>query len=205
MGDKKSSLRIILHSIFGFLVFLAILIVANTLSLSINNQTFLEIVEFFNSVLGLFFILFLIGMINSLFWNFKFPLNLLAPISGGILGVLIVDLVYKILEFMQTFVYFEVIAKVLSYQIFAFVFFATLIIGYLIILSEENQLREKPSKEEKTKKEIKHKKKSSEHDLSWDDVGNEFRKVLHNIGKAVNRLFGSIGKPSKKKKSQNNK
>lgn len=203
MVYKRSSLRIILHSVFGFLVLLVFLILMNTLALSINSLAFLTVVEFFNSLLGLFFILFLVGMINSLFWNFKFPLNLLAPVSGAVLGVFIVELIYRLLELSQTLFYFNAIARILSYKVYALVFFATLIIGYLVIFNEENQKGEGLPKEEKTrermtKKEIAHKKRHSESDLTWEDVGHEFKKVFHNIGKALNSIF----EPEKKKRKR---
>jgi len=139
-------------------------------------------------------------MINNLFWGFEFPLNLLAPISGGVLGVLITNLVYKILEFIQSFFYFDILDKILSYDIYPLVFFITIIIGYLVIINEENrerkthpwikeEIRKKEMKETKMPGEFKEKKKPSDSYLTWEDVENEFRKVSLNIGKALNQLF----------------
>lgn len=152
MNGRRSVLNIVLHSIVGFIMLIVLLIVANILIPYINNNTYLNIVQFFNSLLGLFIILFIVGMINSIFWNFEFPLNIVAPISGAILGVAIVDLVYKILGYAQTFFYFDTLANILSYDIRAIVFFAVLIIGYLIIISEVGRgerryIREKRRKE----------------------------------------------------------
>ena len=189
MGERKSSLKIVLHSLINFIVLIVSLIILNVLLSSIHNNTYIKLVEFLNSLLGLFIILFLIGMVNSLFWNFEFPLNLLAPISGAVLGLFIVDLIYEILEFTQTFVYFDILENILAYPISLIVFFATFIIGYLIIFTEENNKAEKHPKEEHRKKEIKERKKSSKTGLTWEDIGQEFRKVFLNIGKALNSAF----------------
>jgi len=210
MRRGKSLLNIILHSITSFIILIIFLIIANVLVSSINNSTYTNIIGFFNSLLGLFFMLFLIGMINSLFWNFEFPLNLLAPISGGILGIFIVSLIYKFLAFAQTFVYFDTLAKILSYNIYAIVFFATLIIGYLMIFIQENRRaenyprEERYPKEEIKKKEIKEKvieeknKKPYKSEFSWEEVGDEFKKVSLNVGKALNVAFDNKKKKDKK-------
>jgi hypothetical protein len=176
MWENRSSLSIAIHSIIGFIMLVVFLIIANVLVSSINNSTYSEIVIFLNSLLGLFFLLFLIGMINSLFWNFEFPLNLLAPISGGALGVLIVNLVYKILEFTQTFVYFDILEQILAYPITVIVFIVTIIIGYLIIINDENRRRERHTKEEVKKKEMKEKEKSFKSDISTKEVKNKSKK-----------------------------
>jgi len=214
-----------LHSIINFIVLIILLILANVLVSSINNSTYSQIILFLNSLLGLFIALFLIGMINRLFWNFDFPLNLLAPISGGILGVLIVDLVSKILGFTQTFVYFDIINQIFQYPISTIVFFATIIIGYLIIINEETRRKEEiypreeksPREERKEKEEekkeqfekeikekeirekVKEKNTSKESNPSWRDVEDEFKKVSLNIGKALNKPFKDKDKDKKKK------
>jgi hypothetical protein len=122
-----------------------------------------------------------------------------------------VDLVYKILGFAQTFVYFDALANLLSYNISAIVFFATLIIGYLIIISkfskreerypeehiEKRRIKDKMS-EKKRKEFVKDKRKYSESNFSWREVKDEFRKVFLNLGKALNRAFE--GKKKKKDK-----
>lgn len=230
MNYRRSSLSIVLHSIISFIILIVFLLIANILLSSINNSTYTVIVQFFNSLLGLFLILFLVGMINSLFWNFDFPLNLLAPISGGIFGLFIVSLIYKFLEFTQTFVYFDILAKILSYNISAIVFFATLIIGYLIIITEESRRadryprEERYTKEEIRKMDIKEKaledkrleerdkkledknKKSYKSEFSWEEVGDEFKKASLNVGKALNNAFeGKKEKKVRKIKKKKNK
>jgi hypothetical protein len=207
MWEKRSSLSIVLFSVIKFMILIVLLIIANVLVPSINNETYSSIIRFLNSLLSLFFILFLIGMINKLFWNFDFPVNMLAPISGGLLGVFIVQLVSKIIEFTQTFVYFDVLRQILAYPISTIVFFATIIIGYLIIISEAAKEEryfgeEKPAREENKKRKLKEKMKPSKSENSWDRVGDEFRRLFFNIGKALNKPFD--GK-TKKKKSKNKK
>jgi hypothetical protein len=203
MWNRRSSLGIVIHSITSFLILIILLIIANLLVPSINNDVYLRIVQFFDSLLGLFIILFVIGMINSLFWNFEFPLNILAPISGAFLGAFIVSLVSKILGFTQTFYYFDIFDKIFAYPISTIVFVAVLIIGYLMIIIEASKREERypreERKEEEKKKDVKEKKKHAESSLddSLKEVGDELRKVPGNIRKALNK---STGKKNKKKK-----
>jgi hypothetical protein len=217
MSYRRSSLSIVLHSITGFIVLIVLLIIANVLISSINNIVYTNIVQFFNSLLGLFVILFLIGMLNGIFWSFEFPLNLLAPISSGVLGIFIVNLVYKLLEFAQTFVYFDTLAKILSHNIYPIVFFVTIIIGYLIIINEEYRRTGRNSREERKPKEYVNRKdmdnmkskiedkkleekKSYKSEFSWEEVGDEFKKASLNVGKALNKAF-----EGKKEKDNKNK
>jgi hypothetical protein len=207
MREGRSLLNVILHSVVSFIVLIVLLIIANILIPYVNNGDYLKFINFFNSLLGLFIILFLVGLINGIFWNLEFPLNILAPISGAVLGVSIVDLIYRILEFAQTFVYFDALNNLLSYNLRAIVFFATLVIGYLIIIIEVSKREEEYPREVLKKKyrkeniiEEKKDRKYAEPDFSWKEVGNEFKKVSLNVGKALNRAFEGKDKKLKKKK-----
>ncbi len=201
MTGKNSSLKIVLRSMVNFVVLIVVLIILNVLLSSIHNNTYIRIVDFLTSLLGLFFILFLVGMITSLLWNFPFPLNLLAPVSSGALGVFILNLFYRILEFSQTFFYFSTLERILSYNLYVYVFFITLIIGYLIIFVEENNKRESEPKEKiegKVKKESV-KKKIKEEDSLLKGFKDETKKVFNNIEKAVRGKSKEKNKKVKKK------
>ncbi len=220
MAERGHSMRVILHSVISFLMFLALLIIVNVLVSYIHNAAYERFVLFMNSLLGLFIVIFIVGMINGIFWNLEFPLNLLAPLSGGSLGVLIVMLIRKMLEFTQGIVYFGAIDNLLSYNIYSLVFLAVVIIGYLLIISEERRKLEGYSggrigrderidnlkkrindKVERTDRELKNnKKKKNSKNSTWGEVGDEFRSVLLNIGKAMNGLFEKKDKKKPKRK-----
>lgn len=200
MKKKESSLNIIFHSIIGFIIWIILLIIANILVPYINEPTYGMFIQFFNSLLVLFFILFLIGMVNSLFWNFRLPLNLFAPIFSAILSLFIVSLTYRIFEFIQAFIYFNILEYFPLSSVYIIVFFATLVFGYLMLIAEEVKKAREYSKE--YKREIKEKRKSQGLDISWEDVESEFRKVFFNIGEALNRVFDDKKKDKTKKKKR---
>jgi hypothetical protein len=202
MQKRKSSISIIFHSIISFLIWIMLLIIANILVSYINEPIYEMVIQFFNSLLVLFFIIFLIGMINSLFWNFSFPINLFAPILSAILSIFIVNLIYQIIKFIQIFVYFNGLANIdglIQYPIYLLVFFTTLILGYLLIILEESHIEKEHSKDKtrENKRDLKNKRKSNGINVSGEDVKKEFRKVAYNIGEAINK---GIKKDKKKKK-----
>jgi hypothetical protein len=97
------------------------------------------------------------------------------------------------MEFIQFFVYFNIFGDILLYPVYLLVFFATLIIGYLIIIIENTE-----QTKEHLRENIKEKRKSQGINVTWEDVGNEFKKVFFNIGEAFNRLFEDKNKKRKR-------
>lgn len=100
--------------------------------------------------------------------------------------------------------YFNTVQIILSYNLYALVFFITLIIGYLVIINDESRRKQEDNREEFTKRTIKERKKyhDSDRNLSWNDVEDEFKKVSLNIGKAVNKKFESKKEKDKKKQDK---
>lgn len=194
-------MRIVLRSMINFVILIVVLIILNVLLSSIHNNAYIRIVDFLTSLLWLFFVLFLVGMVNALLWNFPFPLNILAPVSAGALGVFILNLFYRILEFSQTFFYFSTLERILSYNLYVYVFFITVVVGYLIVLVEENNRREREPRE-KVERKIKKdgvKKKIKEEDSLLNGFKDETKKVFDNIERAIKGKTKQKNKKAKKR------
>lgn len=97
----KSSFRIVMGKTMGFLVFLIVLGLANILEKSVSNPVYSRVLDFFNMTILLFFAIVIFGILSELFWNFIFPFNILAPWFSGILGLLISNLIFLMLDVLE--------------------------------------------------------------------------------------------------------
>jgi hypothetical protein len=193
----RSPVSIIFKNTIGFVIFVVLLSVAGIISQSINNPVYTQIVQFFNSNMGIFLILFLVGMINDIFWNFCFPANIFAPIISSVLSVFAVSLFYKIWVFIEIYIDTDIAIPINS--IYIFVAVLTLIIGYIILITRETRERF-----ECRLKEVKELKRKAGKKVEWEDIKEEFKMACYNFGKAMNRAFSSekekrSGKRKKKK------
>jgi hypothetical protein len=192
----KSSSRIVVGASAGFILLVAILIIANILVKNVSNPIYGNTINFFNSTIGLLLIIFLVGMINDLFWNFKFPFNLVAPITGAFLSIFIVNFIYNIWQFSQSYIHSGFYIPV--YPIYSVVFLIVLGFGYFNLVIKERggkdirdykEYHEKKNKEkEKIYQEIKKRRKEHKK-IEWRDVGNEFKLALYNLGDSINDAF----------------
>ena len=197
---KKSVGQIILSNIIGFLIFLILLAFASYLKQFFPNQVYINIVNFFINNLWLSFLIFIATLIAEIVWSFSFPFNIIAPILSAVTSIFIVQYLYNLWIFLNLFIGsgFEIQINTL----FLFVFWAVIVVGYIILLSrakerieeykeddeeDEDKEEEKPAKKDKSKNRKK--------EISWDDVGAEFRQAFYNIGNAFKRAT-----TSKKKK-----
>ncbi len=193
----KSVLKIILSNIIGFLIFLIILMIANKLISSFDNEIFRNIIGFLNANLVLLFTMMFVGMINEIFWAFYFPFNILAPITSSVLSVYIINFIERIWIFLNLYERFNIL---INFQaVYTLVVFIVLISGYLIIffrhgkpkedLEKWNRERLERKREKFHKKIQKIDKKLGKNKVEWKDVENEFKLVLHNAGKSINKFF----------------
>ncbi len=164
----KSIFKIIIGRTIGFIIFLILLGIANLFQFS---ELYNNIIDFFIRNLLLIFILFALGMINDIFWIYKY--NILAPIVSALLSIFIVTFIYRMFNFLEPYLGFNISLPISL--IYAIVFIAVLIGGYVTIIT---RLVTKP----KGKK------------IEWSDVGNEFKLFFYSLGKELNT------KPKKRKK-----
>ncbi|VVB78311.1 Uncharacterised protein [uncultured archaeon] len=206
----RSISKIIISHLGGFVFFLILLAIANILVPSIPSGVYSNIVGFFNINLFFLLLIMIVGLINEIFWNFYFPFNILAPISGSFLGVYIVMFIYRIWNFLNSlYIHSNIIIPIES--IYFLVVLLTLIIGYITILarhgmprkdweeeSEEWTRRRLERKRERLTRKINNVDRKLNKNVEWDDVGEEFKLALYNLGKNLNDLFD--GKKNKKRK-----
>jgi hypothetical protein len=203
--------KIIFGRILGFLGFLILLGIANLLKFLIHDSLYVGIIDFLNVNLFLLLIMLVVGMVNDLFWLFKY--NIFAPLVSAVLSVFIVTFFYRITIFITAYkgITFEMPLNIFYYIVPAVV----LVGGYILIISrfipqkiylkEENKSKiseedESEEKPEKTKKKpAKTEKKKKTETISWSDVGEEFKAFFHNIASVLNEGFKK--KKRKKKKS----
>jgi len=156
----------------------------------------MEIISFMNSNLFFFFVIMVVDLINELFWSFYFPFNILAPITGSLLSILIITLIYKLVLLIP---YSDGILMMPFALLYILVPVIVLIAGYILILirggrpkhvcDEEKKicLRERwEMKKRKLEKKMRSKKGKK---VEWEDIGDEFKLVLYNLGKGINELF----------------
>jgi len=206
----KSIPRIILSHIAGFIIFLILLAVANILIPSINNDIYINIIQFFNSNLIFLLLLTFIGMINEIFWSFYFPFNIFAPIFSSILSIYVITFIYKIWSLLDVYIKSTLIIPIdLIYAIVPLIVF---IAGYITIIARHGKPAEEWHRElkemhknrlERKRDKLKIKlekvdKKLGKNKVEWEDVGDEFRLAFYNLGKSFNELFDK--KNNKKKK-----
>ena len=202
--NRDSSTGIILKRFTGFLMFLVVLLAANILVSFLRSPVYTNIIIFFNSIIVLFLILFLVGMLNDVLWNSGFPFALLAPISGAVLSIFIVAFFYRLWEFIDSYVNSG--AAIPIGLIYALVFLFVLAGGYFSLLFKSAKRGDnfgdwnewkRNWHEERTKlrremresmRKMKHEGKS-EGEVEWKDIGNEFKLALYNAGRSLNRAF----------------
>lgn len=196
----KPILRMIIGRTVGFLIFLILLAIANFFTKFVHIPIYADIVSFFNSSLIILLSMAILGMVNEMFWHFYFPFNVLAPITSAALGVLISIFIYKFWIFING--YLNIVVNIPIQTIEVVIFWIIIIAGYLTMLfrgGKPRYVRDEKYKENKINiKESNENKKRVE----WEDVDDEFRLVLYNIGRSINRKFESktIKSSDKKKK-----
>jgi hypothetical protein len=192
-------LRVIFSNIIGFIMFLILLAIANLLVPHIPSSVYESIVDFFNSNILLFFGMMLVGMINEIFWSFFFPFNILAPITSAILSIFIVTFIYRVWTFIDSYVRTNIVLPNYVYVPIALI---VLFLSYIAILIRQGKPKE--VYEEEAKKPVPKKseiiKRKPDEKVEWEDVSNEFKLALYNIGRSINKSFESSKEKKRKKK-----
>ncbi len=211
----RSTAKIILSRITGFIFFLILLAIANMLIGSVHNETYRSIIFFFNESLLLLLILMLLGMVNDIFWNMNFPFNIIAPITSAVLSFCVLTFMYALWIFLDQYIQSGMTIPIGLLKIV--VFFIVLLAGYLAILvrggkpksdwedkwKERRQarwLREKERLQRRLNRIDRHVKNKEE--VDWEDVGEEFKLAFYNLGKSINKSFENNKKPKEKRRKR---
>jgi hypothetical protein len=169
---RKSPIRIVIHDLISFIVFLIILGFLN-ISLDFFDSNILsEVVKLLNNNIWLIFIFSVIFTIGEVFGSFRFPGNLPAPIFNAIGSIFLLNFLFKIfllvgnLSEINTF---DNLTKIFPF-LYPIIFLLVLLGGYISILSSVSCGCPKKNKTTKS---------TPKEEISWDDVGNEFKEMLY--------------------------
>jgi len=155
----------------SFVVFLIILGFLN-ISLDVfDNNILFEVVRLLNNNIWLIFIFSIIFTIGEVFGSFKFPGNLPAPIFNAIGSIFLLNFLFKIFRLvgnLSEINTFDNLTITFSF-LYPIIFLLVLLGGYISILSGSSwEIPKKKASSKKTKEE-----------MTWDDVGNEFKEMLY--------------------------
>ena len=149
---QKSIPGIIALRIFGLLLFLFLLYIANNLSFFTDNPLNYQIILFLNNQVWLLVMITIAFLIGEIFNALIFPLNLPAPLFNAVGAVLLVGFLIRIFALFDILLDINIfhIFDTLSFIIYPFVFIIVLIGGYILILRNLVRTDQSPKKETKT-------------------------------------------------------
>jgi hypothetical protein len=193
MQFEKSHFNILFGKIIGFLFFLVLIGFANYLIPYFNNEIYTKVASFFNDNLLFLIILSVVSLIADIFLIFIFPFNLFAPILGAITGVMTAVFIFRTLLFADSLANIGLFPYIenFKYTIYLIVFGVVLIVGYINVFKSIVPDKEGLEENEQTVQ------KKNKPGVSWDEVGNEFKMALFNLGKTLKNSFDT--KPKNKR------
>jgi len=147
----KSIPGIIALRIFGLLLFLFLLYIANNLSFFTDNPLNYQIILFLNSHVWLLVLITFAFLIGEIFNALIFPLNLPAPLFNAVEAVLLVVFLIRIFALFDILLDINIfhIFDTLLFIIYPFVFIIVLIGGYILILQNLVRTDQSPKKRNK--------------------------------------------------------
>ena len=172
IGRSQSPTRIVIHDIVSFIVFLIILGFLNISLDFFDSNILFEVVRLLNNNIWLIFVFSVIFTIGEVFGSFRFPGNLPAPIFNAIGSIFLLNFLFKIFRLvgnLSEINTFENLSKSFPF-LYPIIFLLVLLGGYISILSGASW--ESPKKKKTTTS-------TSKEEISWDDVGNEFKEMLY--------------------------
>jgi hypothetical protein len=148
MGNGRQLLRVFLRGIWGFLLFVIILVLLNLVNFYFKQPLFDSVVVFLNNSviwIVLFALLFLFG---DLFKALNFPFNLPGPLFDAVASVFLIKFIFDVLRLINDYLG---ISNIISFNslyalISGLVFVLVIIVGYVKILSSTGRRREKEVK-----------------------------------------------------------
>jgi len=168
----QSPARIVIHDLISFIVFLIILGFLN-ISLDFFDSNILsEVVKLLNNNIWLIFVFSIIFTVGEVFGSFRFPGNLPAPIFNAIGSIFLLNFLFKIFRLvgnLSEINTFDNLTKTFPF-LYPIIFLLVLLGGYISILSGASW--SKPKKKTSTKS-------TPKEEISWDDVGEEFKEMLY--------------------------
>ena len=178
---QKSIPGIIALRIFGLLLFLFLLYIANNLSFFTDNPLNYQIILFLNSQVWLLVLITFAFLIGEIFNALIFPLNLPAPLFNAVGAVLLVGFLISIFALFDILLDINIfhIFDTLSFIIYPFVFIIVLIGGYILILQNLVRTDQSPKKETEFRQDTAASKTGEA--ITWEDVGDKFKQAVYDM------------------------
>ncbi|WP_301663158.1 hypothetical protein [Methanoculleus frigidifontis] len=173
---RESVPGILISRIGGFVIFLILLGILNLIAGSYRGEIFLEVVGFLNANLGLLVLITAVFLVADLFGALQFPLNLPAPLVNAAAAVFLVEFLIRLfglvaeISGVRVFLLFEEF----SFLIYPAVFLIVLIGGYAVLFTSAGEKSGRDGGDTR----------------SWDEIGEDFRKVFTEILQKLREEFG---------------
>lgn len=197
--EKKSISRIFFSKLFGLIIFLILLAIANYLIPHIPGTIYKSIIDFFNLNLLFLIVISVIFLIGELFDAFIFPFNLPAPLFNALGGLLVAVFIFRLLDLLDILIRTQVFQALepVKYLVYFIVIIAVILSGYIKIFARLFCPAHASVSSDEQKKPSRQKQDKDSNKISWNDIGDEFKQAFYNLVSAFKRAFEN---PKKKKK-----
>ncbi len=168
---------IVLQRLFGLILFLVLLYVANHLAFFTENPLNYQIIQFLNNNIWLIIVMSIVFLFGEVFNALIFPFNLPAPLFNASASVLLVAFLFRIFSLIDIILDEQIllIFNRIAFIVYPLVFMMVLIGGYIAILVKLSKTDESESLQGK-----KYKEKTREM-LTWENVGDEFKQTIFDL------------------------
>lgn len=168
---------IVLQRLFGLILFLVLLYVANHLAFFTENPLNYQIIQFLNNNIWLIIVMSITFLFGEVFNALIFPFNLPAPLFNASASVLLVAFLFRIFSLIDIILDEQIllIFNRIAFIVYPLVFMMVLIGGYIAILVKLSKTDESESLQGK-----KYKEKTREK-LTWENVSDEFKQTIFDL------------------------
>lgn len=168
---------IVLQRLFGLILFLVLLYVANHLAFFTENPLNYQIIQFLNNNIWLIIVMSIAFLFGEVFNALIFPFNLPAPLFNASASVLLVAFLFRIFSLIDIILDEQIllIFNRIAFIVYPLVFMMVLIGGYIAILVKLSKTDESESLQGKEYKE------KTREKLTWENVGDEFKQTIFDL------------------------
>ncbi len=168
---------IVLKRLFGLILFLVLLYVANHLAFFTENPLNYQIIQFLNNNIWLIIVMSITFLFGEVFNALIFPFNLPAPLFNASASVLLVAFLFRIFSLIDIILDEQIllIFNRIAFIVYPLVFMMVLIGGYIAILVKLSKTDESESLQGKEYKE------KTREKLTWENVGDEFKQTIFDL------------------------
>ncbi|NTV24166.1 MAG: hypothetical protein HGA85_07420 [Nanoarchaeota archaeon] len=183
---RKTTFGVLVSKSIGIIVFLAIVIALNQLSMRINSPLLADITGFVNENTVYILVMSIIFLIAAVFESMIFPISLVAPVISAIGSILVISFVGRSIAFSDSMTGGNIYGmfRILGYILYPLVFILVLISGYFAVFIRLLTPRHAHAPKQPETIEARRVKE-------WNDVGKEFGEAFSDFFDVLKRsIFG---------------